>query len=164
VGKKAGKENIEQFFYPPPRERAMPLSDIVIRNAQPKKKKYRISDGGRLYLEVYPNGVKGWRLRIKKNGRETMLSLGSYLAVPLKEARRLRDEINVLQAKGIDPVEERKRQAASAAEINRTFLHVANLWLEDRLPPVWSERHHLKTKERITNHLADFIGKMGSSG
>ena len=45
----------------------MPLNDIVIRNAEPQKKPYRLFDRDGLYFEICPNGGKLWRLKFLHN-------------------------------------------------------------------------------------------------
>ena len=49
----------------------MPLNGIAIKNAKPKDKKYRLRDSDKLFLEIYPNGVKSWRVRYRRNGKVT---------------------------------------------------------------------------------------------
>ncbi len=39
------------------------LTDTQCRNAKPKEKPFKLTDGKGLYLEVKPNGVKAWRYR-----------------------------------------------------------------------------------------------------
>ena len=41
---------------------ATPLTDIQVKNAQPKDKTDTLVDGGGMYLEVAPNGKKNWRM------------------------------------------------------------------------------------------------------
>jgi integrase len=141
----------------------MPLSDIAIRNLQPKEKMYRLSDGGRLYLEVYPNGSKLWRVRLKRLGKETMLSLGAYPTVSLKIAREKRDAINVLQSSGIDPVADRKRKSSEEKSDTLTFQTVYAEWLDKRKPPFWNEMHYTRTKLRAEKHILPHIGKKAIS-
>jgi hypothetical protein len=43
----------------------------------------RLSDGGRLYLEVSPQGGKWWRLQYRYAGKVKRLPLGVYPHVPL---------------------------------------------------------------------------------
>ncbi|MDR1243438.1 MAG: Arm DNA-binding domain-containing protein, partial [Deltaproteobacteria bacterium] len=138
----------------------MSLADVSIRNSHPKDKMYRISDGGNLYLEIYPNGSKLWRMRLKTAGRETMLSLGSYPTVSLKDARVKRDEINTQRANGIDPVAERKKASAKTKSSEITFLRVYDSWISERKPPFWSEEHYTKTKARIETYLLPILGKL----
>ena len=40
-----------------------PLTDTKVKNAKPKNKPYKLSDGGALYLEVMPTGSKLWRMK-----------------------------------------------------------------------------------------------------
>ena len=43
----------------------LPLTDVKIKNAKPREKTYKLSDGGGLYLEITPVGSKcgGWVTR-----------------------------------------------------------------------------------------------------
>lgn len=66
----------------------MALNDIAIKNAEIRKKKYRIGGTDTLLLKVYANGSKGWRVRYWRGGKETMLSLGSHPAFPPRKQGR----------------------------------------------------------------------------
>ena len=46
-----------------------------------------LSDGVGLHLQVDTSGSKLWRLRFRFGGKANMMSLGSYPAVSLKDAR-----------------------------------------------------------------------------
>ena len=63
------------------------LNDLKIKALKPQDKLYRAADGNGLYLEVKPSGVKCWRLRYRRHGKNTMLALGEYPQVGLREAR-----------------------------------------------------------------------------
>ena len=91
----------------------MPLSDITIRNAKPDTKPIKLYDGRGLYLMVTPAGGKWWRFRFKFDGKEKLLSLGTYPDVSLKDARERRDEARKLLANGVNPSENRKIQKSS---------------------------------------------------
>ena len=55
------------------------LKDVQLRNAKCKDGKLlKLFDGDGLYLWVYPDGRKYWRLRYWVNGKEKSLSLGVY--------------------------------------------------------------------------------------
>ncbi|MBI1909867.1 MAG: integrase arm-type DNA-binding domain-containing protein [Deltaproteobacteria bacterium] len=95
----------------------MPLTDIAIRNAKPKKESYRLWDGGGLNLEISPTGNKWWRLKYRFNGKEKRLSFGVYPDVTLKDAREKRDQARRLLAADTDPSENRK--AVRAARVER---------------------------------------------
>jgi integrase len=110
------------------------LTDTTVKNAKQKEKKYKLSDGGGMYLEVAPSGGKLWRVKYRFGGKEKRLSLGQYPAVSLKDARQKREEAKELLAKGIDPSEQKKvdRDAARAAERDAalTFAVIGNQWFE----------------------------------
>ena len=53
------------------------LSDIQCRNAEPRDKPYKLTDGKGLYLEVKPNGVKAWRYRFKLYGKANVFAIGN---------------------------------------------------------------------------------------
>jgi hypothetical protein len=89
-----------------------------IEKLKPKEKAYKISDGNRLNLLVEPGGGKLWRLRYQFGGKEKILSLGSFPAVSLADARAKRDEAHKQVANGIDPSDQ-KKQDKPIAEISR---------------------------------------------
>jgi hypothetical protein len=41
------------------------LTATECRNAKPKDRPYKLTDGKGLYLEVKPSGVKAWRYRFE---------------------------------------------------------------------------------------------------
>ncbi|KLE34085.1 tyrosine-type recombinase/integrase [Aurantiacibacter luteus] len=104
----------------------MALSDLQVKQASPRERDWKISDGGGLYLLVRPNGSKLWRMKYRHFGKEKKLSFGSYPEVGLKEARLRRDEARVEIGRGGDPAR-RKREERIAAYIRAgdTFESVA---------------------------------------
>lgn len=56
----------------------MPLTDIACKTAKPKEKRYKMADGGGMYLEVMPTGSKYWRLKYRFQELEKRLALGVY--------------------------------------------------------------------------------------
>jgi integrase len=94
----------------------MPLTDIEIRAAKPKQKPYKLFDERGLFLLVKPNGVRLWRFKYVLAGREKLISLGDYRDVPLRRARKKRDEARRLVADGIDPSAKRQEARASQAD------------------------------------------------
>lgn len=71
----------------------MPLTDIGVRNAKARARPCKLSDGGWLHLLVNPNGARLWRISYRWDGRQKTLSLGSYPAISLAEARKRRDTL-----------------------------------------------------------------------
>ena len=104
----------------------MSLTFSGIKNAKPRAKPYRLSDGGSLYFLVQPNGNKFWRFRYRFAGVEKMLALGTYPATSLAEARAKRDEAKEQLESGKDPSIQRKREkAAVTAAMQNTFGAIA---------------------------------------
>ena len=65
----------------------MPLTDVLIRNTKSADRPLKLFDGDGLFLLIKPNGSRGWRLEYRFEGRERLLSFGTYPEVPLKTAR-----------------------------------------------------------------------------
>ena len=108
----------------------MPLTDTAIRNAKPGEKPAKMFDERGLFLLVTPTGGKWWRLRYKFDGKEKLLSLGTYPDTGLKDARTRRDDARKLLADGIDPGENRKAvKAARQERAANSFEVVAREWL-----------------------------------
>jgi integrase len=105
----------------------LPLTDTSIQAAKRREKPYKLFDERGLYLLVTPRGGLWWRFRYQFEGREKLLSLGTYPDVPLKRARAKREEARTLVADGTDPSESRK--AAKAAH-STDFRSVAEGWLK----------------------------------
>lgn len=68
------------------------LTDIKVKQAPAKEKRYRLGDGNNLWLEISPKGKKTWRVRYVLDGKEFDRKIGTYPAMSLKEARAARDE------------------------------------------------------------------------
>ena len=63
------------------------LTDTAIRQAKPRAKRYKLSDGKGLYLLVTVKGHKWWRFDYRFNGKRKTLSMAVYPDVTLKQAR-----------------------------------------------------------------------------
>jgi hypothetical protein len=106
------------------------LTALGVEKLKPKEKSYKISDGDGLYLLVEPGGGKLWRLRYKFGGKEKMVSLGSFPAVSLADARGKRDDGHKLLASGIDPSDQKKQDKLIAEVAGRnTFGAIAEEYL-----------------------------------
>ena len=103
----------------------MSLTDLKIKSAKPKEKKYKLYDSDYLYLEVYPNGKKQWIYKYK-NLKE--FKIGNYPALSLKEARIKRDQLKRdIELKGLDNVVEELKELK--LQPKRKFENVVNEWL-----------------------------------
>ncbi len=140
---------------------AMPLTDTAVRNAKPGEKPFKIFDERGLFLIVTPAGGKWWRFRYRFDGKENLLSLGTYPDVTLKEARAKRDDARKLIAQGIDPGAERKADKAAVVAVvaltENCFERVCRDWLEQRKGTV-EPAQHAKTLARMVNDVFPWLG------
>ena len=92
----------------------MALSDTACRQAKPRDKKYRLADGGGLYLLVnpkgpkLPNGSKLWQLYYRHDGTQRTIALGPYPTLTLAGARAEREKAQRDKLAGRDPADARK--------------------------------------------------------
>ena len=68
------------------------LTELSVKQAKPKEKQYKLTDGEGMYLRIYPNGSKYWQLQYWFEGKQKILSLGVWPEVTLKQAREKRYE------------------------------------------------------------------------
>ena len=95
-----------------PRKLHNALTPLAVKNAKPG----RHADGGGLHLLVKPTGARSWVYRFMLGGKSRDVGLGTagQGGMSLADAR---DEAAALRLKvkaGIDPLEERDREAAQA--------------------------------------------------
>lgn len=147
------------------------LSEAAIRNAKPKSKPYKLSDGGGLVLLVQPNGARWWRLRYIFGGKEKMISLGVYPDVPTSTARRRATEARALIAEGRDPSERRQadkaealrqqfatERAAAGLPEDDSFEEVAREWFEKQRA-AWVDSHAERIIRRLERDLFPGLGR-----
>ena len=112
----------------------MPLVALQIRAFLPGVTPYKKTDERGLYLEVFPNGSKLWRLKYYFGGKEKRIALGAWPEVSLQKARRMRDEQRLRIADGEDPALTRKREKATAkVSAANTFESVASEYIEEKM-------------------------------
>jgi hypothetical protein len=117
----------------------MRLTPHVVSAARPKEKRYVLTDGHGLGLQVTPEGSKRWRFRYRFDRLENTISLGVYPKVGLAKARCLHADARGLLARGVDPSAERRRRRAENAH---TFESVAQSWLQVLQVKARKGQHH----------------------
>lgn len=136
-------------------------TDSTIKSAKPKEKEYTLTDGRGLHLLVKPTGAKLWRFRYTHGGKQKIISLGSYPAVSLAQARKLREEHHADLANGICPAEKRQQQKSYQEAETLTFRIVAERWFHIRSqvgPKLWSPATAVKVRRCLDNELYPYIG------
>jgi integrase len=139
-------------------KKIIPLSEIRIRTAKPKEKPYKLSDVDGLYLLVKEHGGKWWRFKYRFDGKEKLLSLGTYPEISLADARQRRDEARRQVAHGIDPGAVRKAQKQAVTEETETFEVIAREW-HTKFTPTWTPGHSTAIRSRLERDLFPWIGR-----
>jgi integrase len=141
--------------------KVIPLTDTQIKQAKPKEKDYKLSDGGGLYLLITIRKTKLWRIKYNFGGREKLISLGAYPTISLAKARELRDKYKTDIANGIDPneVKQEKKALLQEKEIQEqnSFKNIALERLEKQ-KDTYSEAHYKRTINAFKNDCFDYIG------
>ncbi len=134
------------------------LTDTACKKAKPAEKRTRLYDTGGLYLEVAPAGGKWWRLKYRFDGKEKLLSLGTYPETTLAEAREKREATRKQVRDGIDPSAHRKAAKVASAEAGANTLQtVGEEWLK-RFEGTWVPSHARGVRARLTNDAFPWIG------
>ena len=136
------------------------LTNTKISNAKPKDRIQTLFDGGGLYLEIKPSGVKTWRMKCRIAGKPVQLTFGQYPTVSLAVARKHREKAKELIKAGLDPREEKKAaEIANKQETEYTFQNIAMQWYQDRLPE-WKDTTARKTLSALERDVFPFIGSI----
>jgi len=143
------------------------LTGLSIKQAKPKDKQYKLTDGEGMYLRVYPNGSKYWQLQFRFEGRQKILSFGVWPDISLKEARDKRFEAKKIIKEGINPIEEKKEilkshnfiQEEEKLRETTTFNMVAKEWFS-RQSLQWTERHSRGVLSSLNMHVYPDLGEM----
>ncbi len=137
----------------------MALSNTAIINAKATEKAYKLYDIDGLFLQVTPNGGKWWRLKYRFDGKEKLLSLGTYPEISLSQARQRRDDARKLLATDIDPSENRKQaKVISKLNADNSFEIVAREWWKSHMTNK-ADSHKEKVIRRFELYLFPWIGK-----
>lgn len=128
----------------------MSLTDLQVKNARQTEKRYTLSDGRGLLLEVRTSGAKVWVLRRWHEGREIRRVIGKYPDIGLKEARAKAAEMRA--APMIDFLCTGVKQTADG-----TFAALFEEWLQTRMKN--RSASYIRDIRRFMN--ADFLPLAG---
>jgi hypothetical protein len=140
------------------------LTETAIRKAKTPAKPTKLGDQRGLYLLCAPSGGKWWRFKYRYDGKEKLLSLGTYPEVSLAQAREDREEARRQLAAGVDPSATRqqaKRQKSEATA--NSFEAIAREWLEN-VKPAWAAIYHGDTVKRFESFVFPAIGRRPIGG
>jgi len=136
------------------------LSAATCKNATSKGAGVRkLHDGDGLYLWVYSDGRRYWRMRYWQSGKEKSLSVGVYPRVSLSDARKKRDEVRQQLVADLDPSAERKAANLRKKLANaNSFEAVAREWYHKHLH-TWVGHHASDVRRRLENNIFPVLGK-----
>jgi integrase len=109
----------------------------------------KYSDGGNLYLIVSKTGARKWVLRFTWRGRAKEMGLGSAASVPLTDARENAASARRKIARGLNPIDERKRDGGVP-----TFGEVADDVRKTLSAGFRNEKHKAQWKLTLETHAA----------
>jgi integrase len=112
------------------------------------------SDGGNLYLVVSETGTRKWVLRFTWRGTAKEMGLGSANDVPLTDAREKAAAARRTIAKGLNPIDERKRDGGIP-----TFGSMADDVCETFSAGFRNEKHKAQWRTTLSTYAAPLRSK-----
>lgn len=142
------------------------LTDVKVRNARAGEKAYKLSDGEQLYLHVSTAGGRTWRMNYQfgRNAQgkpiQKTLTIGTYPAISLRDAREARDTAKAMLAKGREPKPSDLFDRGEAEEDMRpTFEAIGREW-HDLQKGRWSKVHAKDVLDNLEGEVFSKIGEM----
>lgn len=129
------------------------ITNAVAKAAGAKNRAYKIHDQGGMHLLVRPTGTKSWQQKYRWNGREKLLTIGTYPDVSIAQARILQEEAKDAIARNVDPARLKLRTPAG-----ENFSDIARDWHRHNLPR-WSPAHSADVLAQLE---ADVLPEIGS--
>lgn len=148
-----------------PKKLSNVLTPLAAKNAKPG----RHADGGGLHLLVKESGARSWVYRFMLNGKSRDIGLGAAGpdGISLSQARDARDALRLKVKAGIDPLEERQREAAEAltaaqaAQVaGMTFKAVAETYIGANEGSWRNDKHRQQWKNTLATYVYPVIGEM----
>ena len=136
----------------------MPLTDVAIRNAKPREKAYKLTDGNGMFLHVQPTGSRYWRMKYSFAGKEKLLALGVYPEISLAEAREKRADARKQILDGRDPsLVKRKTKQLAVQNAASTLDTLAREWHKNRKDG-WCKKYGDNVLKRLETDVFPKLG------
>lgn len=120
-------------------------------------------DGRGLYLQVRSETSKSWLLKYSLDKRAREMGLGPAADIPLATARELRNHYRELLKQGIDPVDQRKAEAAArAAEKAKavTFRQAAERFIISNRSEWKNAKHAAQWTATLETYVFPIVGNL----
>ena len=148
-----------------PKKLSNALTPLAVKNAKPG----RHADGGGLHLLVKESGARSWVYRFMLSGKSRDVGLGAAGpdGIALSHARDARDALRLKVKAGIDPLEERQREAAQALATAQaaqvagiTFKAVAQAYIGANEGSWRNDKHRQQWKNTLATYVYPVIGEL----
>lgn len=139
------------------------LNKLSPRAVETKKTPGRFGDGGGLYLQIARDGSRSWIFRFMLNGRAREMGLGATHTFSLAEAREKAHACRKSVKDGIDPIETRKADRASAkleAARAMTFDACAETYISTHEAGWKNAKHVDQWKNTLATYASPTIGSL----
>lgn len=133
------------------------LTNAAVKAAGARPRAYKMADERGLYLFVAPTGLKSWRMKFRLQGREKLLTIGSWPEVTLADARAQCDQAREQLRRGEDPCGARKRAAVAANDAAWTFETAARAWHAHQRR-AWTDVHAADVLDSLERDVFPAIG------
>lgn len=116
---------------------AKPLTVKFIEGVKPAASRQEIPDGGLtgLYFVVQPSGSMSWAVRYRYGGKPRKLTIGSYPAFGLADARKAASATLRAASEGRDPATEKQQAKADRSDHSNLVGAVLDEFLERHVKP-----------------------------
>lgn len=132
------------------------LTKSQIKTVQPRAKDFRLSDGRGLVLMARSSGTKSWVLRFKRDGRDTVVTLGHWPELSLEDARTAAESLRSARRQGIVPAIDMGLETIRR-ETGSTFAEVAKAYMR-REAAHWAPGHLQRFQNRMERDVYRSIG------
>ena len=132
----------------------MSLTDTAVKNAKPKDRTWKLSDGGGLYLLIKPTGYKSWKYDFRLDNTRGTYTIGNYPDIGLKKARQEHREARELVAMGTNPKQIKIQRKVKDELKNKRFSSYMNEWFDKQ---VYAKTTRSDLRQRIDKNLIPYL-------
>ena len=133
------------------------LSNAALQRVRVKPRAYKIWDAQGLHLFVAPSGLRAWRVRIRADRREAVISLGQWPDTTLDEARAAAGQARAMFVHGMLRHEIAAKLANDREQAAITIEQLARDWHASRRDR-WVPVHAADVLASLERHVFPAIG------
>ncbi len=140
------------------------LTPARINNAKPKAGRYKLVDGGGLFVLVAPGGAKTWAYQYRLGGKRREVTIGRYPEIGIADARDRHAEYRAMVERGEDPAAYRRDERAErkVREMldadDDQFMPFSLKWIDERLAGK-TDGYRQQIRSRLERFVWPVIGR-----